>query len=103
MTRLILEGKHSGETRTIKADFISDLAAGETISSASVTCTLYSGTDASPSSLISGSASISGSEVSQKITGGTEGNVYKLSFSAVTSTSQTLKRLGFFAIIPDSE
>ena len=100
MLRVPLESKPTGETKTYQFDFASDLASGETLSSYSTVATVYSGTDASPSSIISGSASASGSIVSQKITAGTVGVIYQLLCTAVTSASQTLQRSGYLAVIP---
>jgi len=100
MSRQIIEGKSVSETVTLAFSFLSHLATGETISSASTTATVYSGTDASPSSLISGAASISGSTVSQKVTGGTLGVTYILVCSAVTSLGQTLQISGYLVIVP---
>ena len=99
MSRQIIEGKQSGETVTIPFSFLSHHATGETISSASTTATVYSGTDASPSAIIRGAASISGSTVSQKITAGTEGVTYLLLCSATTSTGQILKISGYLVIV----
>ena len=100
MSRITLEGKLSSETRTESFDFTSRLAASETISTASVAATVYSGTDASPSSIISGAASISGAQVTQKLTGGVEGVTYSLTCTANTSTSQVLKLQAFLTIVP---
>jgi len=103
--RAIFDPKLLGETKTYQADFTSDLALGETISIATFTATTYSGTDASPSSIISGSATISGAVVSQKITGGVLGVIYELLCTVITnagqSSSQTLLQSGFLAISPD--
>ena len=93
--------KLSGETRTITFDFTSDLAAGETISTETVTASVYSGVDASPSAVISGSASASGVVVSQKVTGGVVGVTYKLLCSITTSAAQTLDKVGLMAVAPD--
>ena len=90
-----------GATRTVAFEFLGELAVGETISTAAVTAVVYSGTDASPSSLISGSASTSGTQVSQKLTGGTEGVIYKLTCTITTSASNTLVKTGFLAVVPD--
>lgn len=100
MSRIVLEAKQSGETRTETFDFASRLALGETLSTASTTATVYSGTDASPSSVISGSASISGTQVSQKLTAGTEGVTYLLACSVTTSAGQTLKIYAFLTVVP---
>lgn len=100
-TRIELPSKLLGETKTYYFDFASQLAAGETISSATVVATVYSGTDATPSNIISGSDSASGSIVSQLITAGTLGVIYELLCSATTSTGQVLQLCGLLAIVPD--
>jgi hypothetical protein len=100
MSRITLEGKHSGETRSQIFDFISRLALAETISTATTTAAVYSGTDASPSSVISGSASISGTQVTQKLTAGTAGVVYLLTCTITTSAGQVLTLNAFLPITP---
>ena len=99
--RIALDAKLLGETKNVPFDFISDLAIGETISTSVVTCSVYSGTDASPSSVISGSSSNSGTKVTQKITGGTLGVVYELLCTITTSAGQTLELVGILAVVPD--
>ena len=99
--RAQLDPKLAGSTRTYTFDFTSDLAVGETISTETVTATVYSGTDASPSSLISGSASASGAVVSQKIAGGVVGVIYELLCTITTSAGQTLTKAGFLAVVSD--
>lgn len=88
-----------GESRILPFDFISDLGPTETISTQSVTATVWSGTDASPSSMISGAATASGTIVSQKIIGGVVGVVYYLLCTITTSLGQTLQSAGFLAVI----
>lgn len=100
-SRAIFDPKLAGETQTYTFDFTSDLAIGETISTQTVTATTYSGTDASPSSIISGSASASGAVVSQKITAGVLGTMYELLCQITTSAGQTLQQPAFLAIAPD--
>ncbi len=102
MSRLSFGGKYAAETRKEVFDFTSRLAVGETLSSASTTATVYSGTDASPSAIISGAASIAGAQVTQAITAGTLGVTYLLKCSATTSTSQVLLLDAFLVIVPDS-
>lgn len=90
--------------RTQTFDFTSDLAVSETISTQVVTATTYSGTDASPSSLVSGSASKSGAIVSQLIdasAGGVLGVIYELKCVVTTSAGQTLEQVGYLAIPGD--
>lgn len=103
MSRVVFGGKSLGETKNCVFDFLSLIALGETLSTASVAAVVYSGTDASPSSLISGSATISGSQVTQKITGGVLGVTYLLTCTVTTSAGQTLLLSGFTTIVRNQE
>ena len=98
--RVVLQPKKPGESQTITFDFISRLAASETISTKVVTCVTWSGTDASPSSMISGAASSSGSIVSQLVIAGVAGVTYYLLCSITTSAGQTLQLAGFLVVLP---
>ena len=97
-TWVTFPAKLEGETVALEFDFASRLGEGETISSASVACVVYSGVDSTPTSLLSGADSTSGSVVTQRVTGGEAGTIYLLSCSAVTSASQTLFLQGLLAI-----
>ena len=103
MSRVTFPPKTADETVLAVFDFLSLLGIGETLSSASVTASVYSGTDASPSSIISGSDTISGSQVRQLITAGEEGVTYLLTATALTSASQTLQLSGYLVIAPADE
>lgn len=98
ITRCTFEPKLA--TETVLVDFPFTLPVGVTISSATVAALVYSGTDASPSSLISGSDTTSGSVVSQLITGGTAGNIYQLLCTATCSDSQVLQLAGYLSVVP---
>jgi len=102
MSLTTFPSKVNAETVTETFDFQSRLALAETLSTASVVATVYSGTDASPSAVISGSATISGAQVKQKVTGGIEGNLYTLTCTVTTSGGQTLIVAGTLAIVPVS-
>lgn len=101
MSRIIIPPKMQGAVDTIVFDFASLLGIGETISTKSVAASVYSGTDASPSSIISGAASSSGTQVSQLITGGVVGVIYKLLCTITTSAGETLQLSAFLAVVPD--
>lgn len=101
MNRVELPNKLLGESKTVTFDFTSVLAASETISTKTVTNAVYSGTDASPSSMVSGSASSSGAVVSQLIIGGTVGVIYAMTCTITTSASQTLLATGYLAVLPN--
>ena len=89
------------ETRLESFDYISRLGLTETLTSATATATVWIGTDASPSSVISGSASISGTVVTQGITGGIDGCIYLITVTAYTSLSQTLIIQSLLAVQAD--
>jgi hypothetical protein len=76
------------------------LAISETITSASVVATVYSGNDTDPSAIFSGAAAVSGAEVTRTVTGGVLGNVYLLTATAVTSEGQTLPQEAYLVIVP---
>lgn len=98
-SRVSLPPKYAAETISVEFDFSAMLAVGETISTQSCTAAVYSGTDATPSSVISGSATASGAVVTQKLTGGTLGVIYTITCSITTSASQTLALSGYLVIV----
>lgn len=98
MAQIDLPPKQPTASLNAVFDFISKLAIGETISTQVVVATVYSGTDAAPSGLISGAATASGTRVTQKIIGGTLGNIYQLTCTITTSAGQTLLLSAFLAI-----
>lgn len=102
MSKIILENKTSGETVIETFNFTSRLALSETISTASTVAVVYSGTDASPSALISGAATISGQTVTQKVTGGVLGVTYRLTCTITTSLGQTVALTGLMVIVPST-
>ena len=101
MSRIITDPKLAGETKNLVFDFLSQLAVGETISTKSVVATVFSGTDATPSAVVNGAASSSGSQVTQSVTAGTVGVIYKLLCTITTSLSKTLQLSTFMAVVPD--
>lgn len=100
-SRAIFDPGLVGAVQTVAFDFTSELAFGETISTQTVTATTYSGTDATPSALISGTASASGAVVSQKVAPLVLGVMYELLCTVTTSLGQTLKKSAFYAVSPD--
>lgn len=104
MNRIALPAKRSGDTVILPpggVDFSSQLNVGETITSASVTASVYSGTDNNPSAVVSGAASINGNVVSQLFTAGVLGVIYEVLFKIVTSLGQTITVPGYLAVIQD--
>lgn len=71
-------------------DFVNDMVLGETISSVTWLCEVYSGTDASASSRPTGAPTISGTIVTQMFQGLLAGVVYRLTASVTTNTGRIL-------------
>lgn len=81
----------------ITFNFSGEIGWSETISSATVSAALWSGTD-SAANLISGSAAISGAIVTQLIAGGISGNMYMITCAITTSAGQVLTMEGIQAV-----
>ncbi len=74
--RIEIEAKKIGEIVTVPFDFTGKSGPLEEIDSASVTVSVFSGVDASPSAIRSGTAEVVGLIVYQQFTGGVAGTVY---------------------------
>ena len=98
MIRLAFREKSVAETQTLTFDFLSLLALGESISSASTSAAVYSGTDSTPAALISGATTIAGSKVTQKVVGGVAGVMYTITCTATTSAGQVLAQSGYLVV-----
>lgn len=80
------------ESEPYTLDFVNDLAAGETLTSATWTCAVAPDSraqDASASTRLSGSAATSGTQTSQRVVGLLPGVKYILRAVAVTNQGNT--------------
>jgi hypothetical protein len=102
VSRMIFAPKLLDESALYTFDFSSRLGVGESISSATCTAAVYSGTDASPGAIVSGAASVSSPLVSQLFTGGVLGTTYVVKCKASTTFSQSIDLVAFLSIIPDA-
>jgi hypothetical protein len=83
--------KRPSETELFSADFSRLLGSGETVTTGSCKVVLADDSaEADIAAMKSGAASVDGTKVLQKITGGTDGVTYTLIFQATTSAGQTL-------------
>lgn len=71
-------------------DFSSQLASGEAVTAVTCAATVFSGTDATPSALLSGAVTLATNIATQIITGGLSGVIYTLTFSATTNTANRI-------------
>ena len=101
MSLVVSQPKALGETVSLVFDFASKLSVGETLSSATVVAAVWSGLDSSPSGIVSGSATISGTQAKQKVTGGVAGCIYKLTCTGATSTSNVPVLMTLLAVTQD--
>jgi hypothetical protein len=100
MQRIQIPAKASTETFKQAFDFTSQLGqlSTTTISSATCTITVYSGTDPSPL-LTAGSPAISGLIVTVALAGGVAGVLYLVTVTATASTGDIRSIQGFVAIV----
>lgn len=96
-----VQSKLIGETITVRFEFLDQMAFGETLSLPFVTVSLFSGVDYSPSAILSGTASVDGSAVEQKITDGMAGVVYVLTATATGSSGAVFNETLRLAILAD--
>ncbi len=101
MTFIILPVKFSGSTIPVECDFSSLMATGEAVTAVVTTAQVFTGTDPSPSSIISGTGTLVRNSFVQKITGGLVGVVYLLTFSATTNLLNYRIINAYLAVIND--
>lgn len=101
MATQVLFHKLESEEFSIDIDVLSRLALGETVATAASNMSVASGVDATPTTMLSGLPSISGSIVSQKVIGGSPGVIYKLSTSIRTSLNNILVLESKLAVLSD--
>jgi len=92
----------SREADYLTVDYTDMLDTGETLSSSTVTCEVFSGEDATPSSRLSGSPEISSSRVRQLFEPSEAYVGYLVTFTTVTSTGRTLVIAGKLAVVKES-
>jgi hypothetical protein len=97
----VLPQKSPEATLIVPFNFLSLLPNGQTISSAAVMATVWAGTDANPSAIISGAASPSGQIVNQNVVAGVAGNIYKLRCVAACSDGSTQVLVAYLAVVED--
>jgi len=99
METIILPEKGIGETYPVTITFADKLQSGEAINGAAVTVTVYAGTDATPSNLLSGSATYTANTVTQVITGGVAGVIYSLVYVATGTSSHNYAKVARLAVV----
>lgn len=101
MAMQILGAKRSYETITRGIDFSSLLIPGETITTASSSAAVWSGTGALPTLTSAVGTGYQVGTVQVMVTGGTAGTVYRMTTTAVTSYANTLAVVSYLAVVDD--
>jgi len=86
-------------TIPLEVNFISQLSSGEAVTSVVVTASVFAGVDATPSSVISGTASLSQNTATQIVTAGTPGVIYLLAWAATTNLGNNLIIYGYLSVL----
>lgn len=103
MTAAVLkfDPKRTTETVDYGHNFKNNVPSGDTITDQDASISVKSGTDANPDTMITASASASGTIVRQRVTGGVGGVVYCLVFQATLSGGQILEQAVEFTVSDD--
>jgi len=95
--------KFVAEKKPLSFDFTEVLAPTETLLTATCTVIVVDGVDATPSSILSGSATITGTIVYQKVQAGVAGVTYRLVMTVTTSAGSTLVAIGDLPVYNTTE
>ncbi len=104
MNQLTFSAKAVGDTQPYVVNFSDRLQFGETINGAAVSISVFSGTDPSPSSLLSGIATYDTSgNVTQVLTGGIAGVIYNVVYIVTGTGSHNYVKVGQLAVLSNSD
>lgn len=104
MNQLTFPAKAVDETQPYVVNFSDRLQFGENINGAAVSVSVFSGTDPSPSSLLSGTATYDSSgNVTQVLTGGVVGVIYNVAYIVTGTASHNYVKVGQLAVLSDSD
>lgn len=104
MNQIIFPAKSVSELQPYTVNFSDRLQFGEAINGASVVVSVFTGTDASPSSMLSGVASYDASgNITQSLTGGISGVVYNIVYICTGTGSHNYVKVGQLAVVSDSD
>lgn len=92
MSRSVWPEKDPQETLVAGFLYANELRPGETIASAEVSCTVLTGTDAAPESVLDGDPTISDAAVLQPFYAGVDGVTYTIRCVATLSSGRVLVR-----------
>jgi hypothetical protein len=101
-TRIITPSKLVSETIGVTFDFTSKLVAGDSVASATTSATVYTGVDSTPSAILSGGPTITGTaQIIQKATAGVVGVIYEILCTATTTLGYVMSLSTYLAVTQD--
>lgn len=98
MTLLQYPSKTAAETIPLVINFSDKLQFGETITGSAVSCSVFSGTDPSPATMV-GTITNASTQVTVNISGGVAGNLYLIVCVVTASGSHNYSKEGRLAVI----
>lgn len=98
-TRLELKAKAPGATATYTFDFLSSLLPAESLSAATVTVTVYSGTDTNPSAVFVSRTLVGRSQVAITLDDGLGGVMYSVTCTATSNLSNIYTMTGILPVL----
>ena len=101
MSLITTPAKPVGEKTPIGFDFASKLLVGEVLVSATCSISVWSGIDTAPSSVLSGTPTVSGTKAYQIVTGGIAGCIYKITCTGTTSAPNNPVLMTLLAVVQD--
>ena len=87
------------EIDVLTFEFSPALLSGEAIQTASVACTVHSGTDATPAAVLVGLHQVSGTTVLQQVQGNVSGVTYHLRCIATLNSGRALVAAGYLPCV----
>lgn len=100
MRKVLIPPKCASEIRRDAVDFTADLSAGQSLSSATVEVSVYSGVDVTPLVIV---PTISGRNVLLATSGGTVGVIYLVRVTAAIAASTLTPVVTYLlAVLPDA-
>ena len=100
MENVITRSKFVNETIPIVFDFSDQLSSGESVSSCTITVSLFTGIDNNPSNILYHTPIITGNVVEQNVRLGIPGCIYEISFLAIGSSGTHCEKCTNLAILP---
>lgn len=101
MNLLIFDEKAVSEVIPLTVNFSDRLLFGEVVTGVTVTATVFTGTDPTPSAILSGAPTFTNTTVTQLITGGLPGVIYSLVFIAAGSATHAYIKVGRLSVMPN--